>query len=384
MERINRRREDGMFGVDSIILIAAFLFSLIIVFTVNSKITSLSWKGFITMMQPDYLYPAFRGVFTSRPGDNVIIAAIYLQQNVVMRYFVNSLFLIILLFMGISYIYSDMFEQYFGKLKTLLPRVVFGLLLAYSSLYIVEALMIIGKSAYTVFYMQPAFSAWKHEDYIFHVCPDIKIVAPNSSISSLNQLVNIYWHHSWVFIVMVETISLLIFVAFRMVLLALLIVILPIASILLIHPWTQSIGARLWWLAVSLIFLPVVMIIPLMLSTVVGNSVSFFIATLALVLGSAYLLVKEPSMLSGVGFQKAGTMLTGGVVGGGMSGAINIKEVKLGNIEKLSPTLSYKKTNMLVGKMSVYSVVNVNKSAGSGNLGNSMGKWVENKGGLRR
>ncbi len=314
------KKEEGIFGTEALTLFILFIISLFLVYAVNSAIVEMSWKGFITNMQPSYLYPDFDGGYGTYPGKNVVSAAMYLEQNVVMKFIVNSLFFIILLFLGLAYIYSDLFEQHFGKLKTMLPRVIFGLILAYTSLYIVEALMIMGKAGYLAFYNLPVFNAWKHTDYLTTVAPEIRIVSQNSPFATVNQVANIYWHYIWVFIIMAEAISLLVFVAFRMVLLAVLIVLLPIASILLIHPWTQSIGSRLWWLAIALIFLPIVMIIPLMLSTVVGNSVSFFVASLTAILGSIYLLVKEPFILSGLGFQRAGTLLTGGIIGGGVSG----------------------------------------------------------------
>ncbi len=314
------KKEEGFGGEEAIVMAVMAVISLWLVYTVNTTIVNMSWKGFVSYMQPDYLYPPFDGGYGSYPGHNVISAAIYLQQNVVMKYIVNSLFFLILLFVGLAYIYSDLFEQHFGKLKTMLPRVVFGLVLAYTSLYIVEALMIISKAGYLMFYNLSVFNSWKQANYIMKVAPEIRLVSSNSPFAQVNQVANMYWHYLWVFIIMAEALSLLVFVAFRMVLLAVLIVILPIASILLIHPWTQSIGSRLWWLAISLIFIPIVMIIPLMLSTVIGNSVAFFIASLTAILGSIYLLAKEPAMLSGAGFQKAGNLLTGGVVGGGAAG----------------------------------------------------------------
>ncbi len=314
------RKEEGFGGVEAIIMAVMAVISLWLIYNVNTTIVNMGWKGFVTNMQPDYLYPPFDGGYGSYPGHNVLSAAIYLQQNVVMKYIVNSLFFLILLFVGLAYIYSDLFEQHFGKLKTMLPRVVFGLVLAYTSLYIVEALMIISKAGYLMFYNLSVFNSWKQVDYIMKVAPEIRLVSSNSPFAQVNQVANMYWHYLWVFIIMAEALSLLVFVAFRMVFLAMLIVILPIGSILLIHPWTQSIGSRLWWLAISLIFIPIVMIIPLMLSTVIGNSVAFFIASLTAILGSIYLLAKEPAMLSGAGFQKAGNLLTGGVVGGGAAG----------------------------------------------------------------
>ncbi len=400
MKVIYNKKEEGTFGVEAAILIAAFIVSLIIVLTVNRAIAGLGWKGFITYMQPNYLYPSFSGGFSSNTGKNVLLAAIYLQQNIVMRYFVNALFFLILLFTGLAYIYSDLFEQYFGKLKTLLPRIIFGLILAYSSLYIVEGLMVIAKAGYIIFYDTPGFTAWRHEDYLFRVCPEIRLFSPNSGFASLNQLVSIYWQYLWVFIIMVEALSLLVFVAFRMVLLAMLIVLLPIASILLIHPWTQNIGSRLWWLAIDLIFLPIVMIIPLMLSTVVGNSVSFFIAALTAVLGSIYLLAKEPFLLGGLGFQRAGNLLTGGVVGGGMSGNLlapsrigtgvmsqSLSGLSGGAMKSLSAGISSKIANMRQSRVQVPTVEGGGGTAGGGaesgaGVPNNMPKWASSRGGV--
>ena len=398
--------EGGQFGVESVVMYTLLIVTLILVYAVNSQIVGLSWKGFITYMQPDYLYPPFDGGFSDYAGKNVISAAIYLQQNVVIMYIVNPLFLLILLLMGLAYVYSDLFEQYFGKMKTLLPRVVFGLILAYSSLYILEALMILGKAGYLVFYNQPVLNAWKSKDYILTVVPDVRIVSSNSPWAMVNEAANMYWHYLWVFIIMVEAISLLIFVAFRMVLLAVLIVLLPIASILLIHPWTQSIGSRLWWLAVSLVFIPIVMIIPLMLSTVVGNSVSFFIASLTAILGSIYLISRDPGVLGGVGFQKAGNLLTGGVVGGGAtgnmilsmskvagSGAGKIAEKLYGGImdkvvdkglDKVFENIGHKKDGGSTGdnQRSTGTVYNI--QAENATIIVTLPGWVQEKGGVER
>ncbi len=385
-----KRKEKGLFGIDAVVLVIMFILALVLVYMVNRTIVGMGWRGFITYMQPDYAYPSFEGGMSGNMGHNVLIAAVFIQQNIVMRYIVNSLFLIILLIAGLSYIYSDLFEQFMGKLKTLLPRIIFGLILAYTSLYIIQALMVIAKGAYILFYNIPQFSAWKSEDYIFRIAPDIRVVSQGSIWEFLNQLAEMYWRYLWVFVIMAEVLSLLIFVAFRLVLLAILIVLLPIASILLIHPWTQQIGSRLWWLAIALVFIPIVMIIPLMLSTVVGNSVSFFIACLASVLGSIYLLAKEPFILSGLGFQRAGAVLRGGIIGGGVSGNLLAPtRIGAGVGEYTMVTLRGGMVRGLAGgieekiaRLFRHNIV-VPTVGGAGANQNNFTEWADSRGGVR-
>ena len=314
------KKEEGQLGgvAGTILFLTVFAFSLWLVYRVNSDIVFMSWKGFTTYMKPDYLYPDINGgQFGTNNALNVLLGAKYLYENIVFRDIVNPLLLLILLFTGLAYIYADLFEQFMGKLKTLLPRIIFGVILAYTSIYIFEALMLMGKGGYLLFYNAPVMGAWKNPHYLEAVAPNIRVVGQDAWATSI---ANFYWGYIWVFVVMAETLSLLVFVAFRMVMMGVLLVLLPIASILLIHPWTQQIGSRIWWLLISLIFVPIAMVIPLMLSTVVVGSVSFTIASLTAVLGSIYLLAKEPFILGGLGFQRAGGVLTGGIIGGGVSG----------------------------------------------------------------
>ncbi len=119
---------------------------------------------------------------------------------------------------------------------------------------------------------------------------------------------------------------LLMVVVVRDVLFAVLIVLLPIAAVLLLTPWTTSIGERLWFLAVDLVFLPFVMIIPLMLVGPVANHITFVIAGMVISVGAIYLLAKEPFILSGIGFGRAGEHLSRGItVGAGLMNMIAIK-----------------------------------------------------------
>ena len=50
------------------------------------------------------------------------------------------------------------------------------------------------------------------------------------------------------------------------------------------------------------------------------NSISFTIAGVAITIGAIYLIAQEPFVLTGAGFSRAGTMLTGGIVGGQFGG----------------------------------------------------------------
>ncbi|EDY35142.1 hypothetical protein ABOONEI_2684, partial [Aciduliprofundum boonei T469] len=130
----------------------------------------------------------------------------------------------------------------------------------------------------------------------------------------------------WSFLSVDFTLMLLMVVVVRDVLFAVLIVLLPIAAVLLLTPWTTSIGERLWFLAVDLVFLPFVMIIPLMLVGPVANHITFVIAGMVISVGAIYLLAKEPFILSGIGFGRAGEHLSRGLtVGAGLMNMIAIK-----------------------------------------------------------
>ena len=312
-------KESGQFGIaGTILFFTIFVITLYLVLQVNKDIVGMAWKGFVTYMKPNYLYPDLnKNELGRNNAQNIMWGAKWLYENVVMREIVNPLLLLILLLVGLAYIYADFFEQFMGKLKSLIPRIVIALILTYTSIYIFEGIMLLAKAGYVLFYNAPAMGGWKNSNYIFTVAPFINIWS-NHPVA--NSIANWYWGYLWVFVIMTESLSLLVFVAFRIVMLGILLVLLPIASILLIHPWTQQIGARIWWLMISLAFVPIAMIIPLMLSTLVVGSVSFVIASLTAVLGSIYLLAKEPFILGGLGFQRAGNVLTGGIVGGGASG----------------------------------------------------------------
>ena len=188
--------EEGQFGIAGVLLMLGItITSLYLVYTINTQIVSIAWKGFITYMQPDYLYPSLTEGGGDNNGKNILLGAVYLNQQVVIRKIVNPLFLFILLLSGMMYIYSDLFEHLGGKIKAILPRVALALILAYSSLYIFQALMILGKAGYSVFYDQTFMALWKREDYLFRITPVIRI--PASGIPGSSQLANMYWQYIW-------------------------------------------------------------------------------------------------------------------------------------------------------------------------------------------
>ena len=330
MRIVLNKKEEGQFGLATILFaIAAF----ILVIFINWELVHYSWLGFVTNMKPDALYPSLlnsKGFPISKIELNngfksILYGSIWLQQNIVMRYIVNVLFLLLLLFVGIAYLYFDLFERFLNtRLKEFIPRIVFGLILAYGGIYVLEALMYFAKGGYVLFYDLPhPFNAWQDPDFLAGIgLPQLTPKGSGMWSSLMGSLASNYIRFIWVFIAGSEAIILLVLVAVRDMLFGVVLVLLPIASLLLIHPWTERIGSRLWWLSIDLLFLPVVMIIPLALMGLVHNSVSFTIAGLTVTIGTLYLISREPMVLSGAGFTRGGEVLRGGVQGGMLGGSI--------------------------------------------------------------
>ncbi len=330
MRVVLNKKEEGQFGVATILFaIAAF----ILVIAINRGLVYYSWLGFVTNMKPDALYPSLlnsKGFPISEIVQNdgfrsILYGSIWLQQNIVMRYIVNVLFLLLLLFVGIAYLYFDLFERFLNtRLKEFIPRIVFGLILAYGGIYILEALMYFAKGGYVLFYDLPyPFKAWQDPGFLEGIgLPQLSSPEGGMWGNLLSGLASHYIWFIWVFIAGSEAIILLVLVAVRDMLFGVVLVLLPIASLLLIHPWTERIGSRLWWLSIDLLFLPIVMIIPLSLMGLVHNSVSFTIAGLTITIGTLYLISREPMVLSGAGFTRGGEVLRGGVQGGMLGGSI--------------------------------------------------------------
>ena len=323
------KKEYGLFGSDAVVIIIFSIATLLLLFFMNQYVARASWVGFVTEMHPDQLFPNLlkngypnAEVVTGDGAKSLFYGAIWLQEHIVLRYIVGGLFVFFLFLIGISYLYFDLFEQYLNtKLKTFLPRIVFAIILAVSSVWILQGLMYMSEGAYVLFWNLPSpFSDWKNSDFLAFI--GLPQFHANGFWGTLNILAHLYFAFIWIFIVVMEAVSLLILVAVRDYLFAILIVILPIASFLLVHPWTQKIGSRLWWLAVDLIFLPVVMIIPLSLMGLIHGSVSFMIAGITITIGSLYLIAQEPFVLSGAGFTRAGSVLTSGMQGGALGGSI--------------------------------------------------------------
>jgi len=132
----------------------------------------------------------------------------------------------------------------------------------------------------------------------------------------IGNLAQWFMRYIWSFLAVNFSVMLLMVVVVRDVLFGVLIVLLPMASLFLLTPWTSKIGERIWGLTIDLILLPFVMIIPLMLVGTVANSVSFVIAGLVISTGAIYLLATEPFILSGIGFGRAGEHLSRSIVVG--------------------------------------------------------------------
>ena len=327
-------KEDGIFGTESIIwwamAMATTAFILIFVFILNTYLATLSWDGFLYLMRPENLFPDLLNLppyDQSNPAPTgltgMMSGAVYLN-GIIMKYIVNGLVVIMFYLVGMIYLYSDLFEQFLGRLKSIVPRAILSLILAYGSLYVIQALIIMGKYAYLVLYNVNVgqLGAWHSSDFITaggylgnHFSgPD------NNQI--LGWVESLFVKYIWSYLGLSFALMLLMTVTVRDVLFAVLIVLAPIAGMLLLTPWTQQIGSRIWWLLIDLIFLPFVMIIPLMLTGPVNNHVSFVIAGLVVSMGSIYLLSKEPFMLRGIGFGEAGGHLSQGVNMGIGSGNI--------------------------------------------------------------
>lgn len=327
------KKEEGVIGIESfvwwglaiIIMITTFYF----VTSMNYYLSKQAWKSFLYLMRPENLFPNILNL-PDYPRDNpkgmvgMMSAGVYLSY-VIMQKIVYGLIVLVLYFVGIIYLYPDMFEQYTGWIKGMLPRIILSLILAFGSLYAIQFLMILGRSAYEVLYYQSpgALSTWQNPEFFRKIYGDLSLGSTKAGPLYLPYTQEQFIGYLWSLLSMILTSLLLILLAVRDILLAILTVLLPLASILLLTPMTSQIGRRLWWLAISLIFLPFVMILPLMLIGPVANHVSFVVAGFLIAIGSLYLLWKEPQALSGVSFTSLGVRLVGSIGGGAyISGAI--------------------------------------------------------------
>ncbi|ADD08868.1 hypothetical protein [Candidatus Aciduliprofundum boonei] len=331
--RIVWEKEEGLFGVDSAvwwgIAIAVSAALTFFAMFLNYQIADMAWKGFLYLMRPSELFPNllnlpnYKDVSTTGIH-GMMSAAIYLN-GVIVEKIVNALIVFMLWIVGLMYLYADLFESFFGRLKSIIPRLIIALILAYGSIYVVNYLIMMGKYAYMVLYNINigALGAWKEPTFYNYIKSQLQPPTTAFLVSTLEQLLLKY---IWSFLSVDFTLMLLMVVVVRDVLFAVLIVLLPIAAVLLLTPWTTSIGERLWFLAVDLVFLPFVMIIPLMLVGPVANHITFVIAGMVISVGAIYLLAKEPFILSGIGFGRAGEHLSRGLtVGAGLMNMIAIK-----------------------------------------------------------
>ncbi len=350
--RVIWKKEEGLFGEDALILIFFAIGAFFLILAMNHYVVVAAWTGFIELMKPDKLYPSL--LKNGAPNQDITIGngfssllggAIWIQQNIILRKFVNALFVIILLLVGIAYLYHDLFEQYLHtRMREFLPRIVFGLILAFSNIYILEMLMVLAKGAYVTLYNAPLgeFQLWQNANFLEFI--NLPQVHAHGILGYLDAISRAYLSFIWVFIGAMEALALLILVAVRDFMFAVLLVLLPIASLLIIHPWTQRIGSRLWWLIIDLTFLPIVMIIPLMLMGLVHNSIAFTIAGLTITIGALYLIAQEPFVLSGAGFTRGGAVLTAGLQGGALGGSLITAHGTAGSLYSQS-------TSPLVGRV---------------------------------
>ena len=333
MKKVYGRKEEGLFGAEALIWwvlgIVVTAFILWFVIQLNYGVAEMAWKGFLNLMKPEHLFPDLLNLPNYEQNNphgisGMMSGAVYLN-GIILKDIVNGLVVLMFYLVGVVYLYADLFEQYLGRLKSIVPRVVIALILAYGSLYVLQFLMILGKYAYMVLYNihVGTLGYWQNPDFFKNIGGHF--TPPTISLGPINLgwLEGFFMDYIWSFLSVSLSIMLLMTVAVRDIALAVLIVLVPIASILLMTPWTQQIGSRLWWLTIDLIFLPFVMIIPLMLIGPVANRISFVIAGLVVAMGSIYLISKEPLMLRGIGFGEAGGHLSRGVtMGVGMGNAL--------------------------------------------------------------
>ena len=319
-------KEEGMFGEESVIwwaMAAITTISLFIfVYLINIGVATMAWKGFLYLMKPDNLFPNILNLpdyEKNKPTGimGMFSGAVYLN-GIIMKYIVNGLVVIMFYLVGMIYLYSDLFESFLGKMKSIVPRAILSLILAYGSLYIIQFLLIMGKYAYLVLYNihVGSLGAWQDPNFITGGGAFSPHFAPPDNSSIWGWVESLFLKYIWSFLSLDFSIMLLMTVAVRDVAFAVLIVLAPIAGILLLTPWTQQIGSRIWYLLIDLIFLPFVMIIPLMVIGPVNNRISFVIAGLVVSMGAIYLISKEPLMLRGIGFGTAGGHLSRGVTMG--------------------------------------------------------------------
>ena len=343
--RVIWEREEGLFGVDSLvwwgIAIATSVVLTIFVVMLNYQIAGMAWKGFLSLMRPSSLFPDLLNLpdykhVSTRGITGMMSAAIYLN-SVIVEKIVNVLVVFMLWVVGMMYLFADLFESFFGRLKSIIPRLIVALILAYGSVYVLNFGIMLGKYAYMVLYNIDigALGVWKDPNFYNFVSngfqpPQVPAI---SKIPGIPQLEQWLLKYIWSFLSVTVALMLLMVVVVRDVLFAVLIVLLPIASIFLLTPWTTRIGERMWFLAMDLILLPFVMIIPLMLVGPVANHITFVIAGLVVSMGAIYLLANEPFILSGIGFGRAGEHLSRGlIVGTGLANSIAILGAERGMI----------------------------------------------------
>ena len=338
--RVVWEKEEGLGGFESIVwwgIAAATAFAMtLFLYFLNYQIAGMAWQGFLYLMRPSELFPNllnlpnYKDVSTTGIH-GMMSAAIYLN-GVIVEKIVNSLIVFMLWVVGMMYIFADLFESFFGRLKSIIPRLIIALILAYGSIYVMNYLIIMGKYAYMVLYNINigALGVWKEPDFYHHIAVHLQPPSTSNLLATLEQYLLRY---IWSFLSLDFALMLLMVVVVRDVLFAVLIVLLPIASVLLLTPWTTKIGERIWFLAIDLVFLPFVMIIPLMLVGPVANRITFVIAGIVVSMGAIYLLANEPFILSGIGFSRAGAHLSRGLtMGAGLANSIAMLGAERGMI----------------------------------------------------
>ncbi|MDP8011805.1 MAG: hypothetical protein ACP5F1_00560 [Thermoplasmata archaeon] len=229
-----------------LILAIGFLWNLFIYPFLNPNVLfpSVLENGHIPSLNPIW-YPPNSGIGYALLTQEGMDASVYLS-TVILNYIVAPFFSIFLILSGLSYLFKHSFG-YGERLRNYIPKIFISVILAYFSIYIADVVMIFGKTIYTFFY-SGLHIVWSGKPSPVNglislaYWPWNYFSSPAFLIFSENSLLE--------FMVLVTLITIififLIILVMRIVWIYFLIMFLPLASLLLMHPKTEMVGKRLW------------------------------------------------------------------------------------------------------------------------------------------
>ncbi len=166
---------------------------------------------------------------------------------IILNYIVAPFFSIFLIISAISYIYDHFTKFRKVNIEEYLPRIFFGIILAYLSLFLSDGIMDVSRVFYTFLYSGLNI-VWNGQPSPFHGIESL-YMWPWNYFTNFN--LNYFENNGLLeFLVLLALISVMIFstivLVIRLVWIYFFIIFLPVGSLFIMHPKTEMIGKKIW------------------------------------------------------------------------------------------------------------------------------------------